>query len=226
MKSEHVDEGDWTCDECSFQTNSAMNLQSHVHITGHKSHLLHGNGTLENIGKNFRCKFCEMEFRLKRDLTTHIQNNHKTFKLCIKYAENKCEFGKDCLYNHIILTSHQHICFKCGEMFTSKGDLMKHIKSLHGRIQCHRYLKKECKYSDDSCMFSHQGKTNENIENNNQPSSQDFQNVSENLAPPDWTSAYQTENQNLQLKILPLLQTMMMKMLPNIMDQIMIQMLK
>ena len=62
-----------------------------------------------------------------------------------------------CRFNHIILQSNEEICFKCGLRFSSKTDIITHIKNSHGNTVCHKFLQNECERSSEECLFSHQG---------------------------------------------------------------------
>jgi hypothetical protein len=83
----------------------------------------------------------------------HIKT-HRSYKLCKKYAVNKCEESdSECRYKHVILPPGVQICYKCGVTTSSKTDLIKHIKSKHGAEICHNFLANKCDF--EKCMFSH-----------------------------------------------------------------------
>ena len=79
-------------------------------------------------GKAF--KHCMFELRL-------IREDHKTYKPCDYFAEDKCELDSNCRYYHIKLKQGDHICFKCANKNTSKREIMNHIKDTHGNTICH-----------------------------------------------------------------------------------------
>ena len=71
INSEHDGEdGDWTCYQCEYQTNSLSNLKVHFEETGHNS-----NHT-DSKDLKFRCKVCALDLKTKTDLNLHLKENH------------------------------------------------------------------------------------------------------------------------------------------------------
>ena len=80
----------------------------------------------------FECNHCNTFFRTRMDLNRHSKEIHKQrFKHCRNYPINNCEYDSDCNFYHIVLNQDEHICFKCGDVFTSKTNLVNPIKSVH-----------------------------------------------------------------------------------------------
>ena len=103
-------------------------------------------------------------FPSKNDLNGHIKETHKTHKPCNKFPGNRCEYDDDeCRYRHIILQQGEHICYKCGEITTSRTNIMNHIKEIHGNILCHKFLLNKCTYFS-RCLYSHSGTPGQCVE--------------------------------------------------------------
>ena len=114
---------------------------------------------------SYKCNNCEKTFSGKQELTSHINNSHKTYKPCINC--DKCE-REDCRYNHNKLQGNQEICYKCGLEFTSKTNIINHIKTIHGSEICHKFLQNECSRSSKECIFSHKAQLQESPQQNHQ----------------------------------------------------------
>ena len=107
------------------------------------------------------CNICEIKFQTKGELIDHIKI-HKSYKLCRNYALNKCGPQSECRYQHTILPPGVHICYKCGITSSSKTDIIKHVKILHGNEMCHNFLLNKCDFQN--CMFSHKSSHAQNVE--------------------------------------------------------------
>ena len=92
-----------------------------------------------------RCDRCGKNFQTDREFMNHVREDHKTYKPCDYFAEDKCELYSDCGYYHMKLKQGEHICFKCAKRTTWKRELMNHIKDTHGNDICHRFLRNECR---------------------------------------------------------------------------------
>ena len=138
---------DFTCSvespDCPYQCNSIEELATHMR----RMHKVNEEAT-------FKCNLCEMSFKVKRELNRHMRENHKNFKPCKSFALNRCEFDEDCIFNHTILQEGHHICYKCGLILTTKTEMIKHIKEIHGSTICHRFLRNQCSFSS-KCFYSH-----------------------------------------------------------------------
>ena len=76
----------------------------------------------ENKNTSSFCNICEKVFQNKNALTTHTKSDHPTFKPCRNFPD-KCNFGENCNYNHIVLNANEDICWDCGELFSKKENL-------------------------------------------------------------------------------------------------------
>ena len=81
----------------------------------------------------YRCKFCDNSFNTRRELNRHTTDDHKSYKPCKNFHNDSCDFDDDCRFNHIKLNGSQSICYKCGNITSSKTLLMNHIKEAHGQ---------------------------------------------------------------------------------------------
>jgi hypothetical protein len=148
---------EYNCDDCDFQSNNNNQLRKHIDLK-HRS--------------NFQCDNCEIILGSKTDLDAHIQEKHKSYRPCRNFASNECEYEGECKFHHIILQRGQQICYKCGDKFSNKTDLIRHIKSEHGNEEYKKFKETECDYGT-KCLFKHSNI----IERSRQtlPTPQDFQ---------------------------------------------------
>ena len=105
-------------------------------------------------GNQVKCNQCGQGFQNKNEIENHLRVDHKTYRPCKKYAENNCE-KEICRFSHKTLQHGEEVCYKCGDIYTSKTDLINHIKTQHGMVICHKFLKNECSRTSDECIFSH-----------------------------------------------------------------------
>ena len=176
------DEGDWSCEECSYQTNTEAHLNNHLKHSEHKT--------------KFVCKLCESTFTTGNELSKHRTSNHKTFKPC-KNLPN-CQYKDDCLFNHKMLNIDTFICYECGYETKNLNHLMEHRKANHKMNTCRKFLQNKCIFNASSCWYNHnnrQGQSSEKKENEsndvemtspvkNKSYTQVFRNAPSNLAPP------------------------------------------
>ena len=127
-----------------------------------------------------RCIQCDMEFKSKKELVNHMKETHKTYKPCKNFKLNKCEYNQECLFPHIVLPEGHHICYKCGLIFATPTEVMKHIKEKHGNIICHKFMRGQCTYT--KCLFSHPGKDAYFVSQAT-PTAQDFPNTLPTTSP-------------------------------------------
>ena len=99
---------------------------------------------------SFKCVQCSSSLSTKRELTNHIKDHHITHNPYEYFDEDNCD-DDDCRFRHIKLG--QYICYKCGKIFRSKREMMKHKEGIHGNNICHRFLRNECRVR--RCFFSH-----------------------------------------------------------------------
>ena len=185
----HTQDGDWNCDECSYQTNSHKDLDRHKAYHGKPKD---GN----NLGSK-NCNFCTQKFNTDNELEEHKQR-HKTFKPCRNIPD--CKFGINCLFNHNNYNKNKSLCYECGNEFNTFNELMFHRKNKHTMRACENFKQNRCRFSSERCWFNHnnsktiidkhQTKQHEKI-SYPQPSKKSlisepsvFQNVPVNLAPP------------------------------------------
>ena len=134
---EDIDDGSFTCRKCPYQAISWDDLEKHVTITH----------------EIFKCSQCDIFVKTKREITTHMKENHYSYKPCDYFLENRCELDGECRYNHIKLKPGEQICYKCGKTFKLKSDMRKHITETHGSDICHKFLLNNC--TARKCFFSH-----------------------------------------------------------------------
>jgi hypothetical protein len=164
----HDEEGDWTCEDCSYQTNNVLDLRKHMKVTKHKSSLLTMEDNISNetgssdresstIEGDFSCPICDAKFKFKDQITLHRKENHPTYKPCRNIlSESGCQFGDTCKYNHKPVQTGFNICFECGSEFPSYPMLMLHRKKEHNNnVVCRRFLQNNCHFTNESCWFSH-----------------------------------------------------------------------
>ena len=178
---------------------------------------------------SIKCNICGMRFNDKRDLRVHIKDAHKSFKPCRDFANGGCESSSEsCRYNHIVLSENDHICFKCGHTTTTKTLLMSHVKELHGNIPCTNFQKSECRFSSNSCIFSHRMGTQEPgtseslataVTSRPAPQQQDFRQAVLGHKPPDHSEM----KQKLLSVFAMMLEQMPPQALPQILNQLQLQ---
>ena len=166
----HIDDGDWTCDDCAYQSNDQNALLNHMLEKHHSSVLLDFLLNKNIYDKKFKCNFCKKQFPNKNDLINHKKIMHKTYQPC--RSPNNCSWGEECLFNHEELGENMFICYQCGEKFDSRHKVMIHRRIVHKNEICRAYLKGSCEFSP--CWFSHVSiskntSSPEIIDTNNQP---------------------------------------------------------
>ena len=126
-----------------------------------------------------KCYQCELSFSSKEEMKQHLKE-HKSYKPCRKFQTNSCELiEEDCSFNHIILGPNEQICYKCNHITTSKTELMKHIKDMHGNEVCHKFLANKCDFAS-RCLFRHTSSAVKNVDRVSTPARhtmQDFPNT-------------------------------------------------
>ena len=140
----HTQDGDWNCDECSYQTNSHKDLDRHK--------VYHGKPKDDNNLGSKNCNFCTQKFNTDNELQEHKQR-HKTFKPCRNIPD--CEFGINCLYNHNSYDKNKSLCYECGNEFNTFNELMFHRKSKHTMRACENFMQNRCRFSSERCWFNH-----------------------------------------------------------------------
>ena len=186
----HDEEGDWICG-CNFQTNEYFLLKRHLRqFKTHQMQLEMRSELPKNTSKpnqeikeapktiqseeTYQCTPCDLFFKTRNDLNKHMAEKHKSWKPCRKFQTNNCEFDSDCMFNHIKLGENEQICFKCGRIFKSKHEMMKHVQEVHP-TPCYRHRVGQCTFGN-KCIFIHEEVNHD----------QDFQMSGLTPAPPEW----------------------------------------
>ena len=127
---EEEDSG-FTCRECSYQTSNRDQLIELIEI-------IH----TQNTQSSFKCEMYKISFRSQREINVHDVNKHKNYlRPYHKFSmNNKCEYDSECHFHHSKLKTRDHICYKCGDIFSNKTLLFKYIKvnmasNLFGSLQ-------------------------------------------------------------------------------------------
>ena len=219
MKS-HDKDGDWTCNKCSYQTNTEDNLSRHK-IAAHNESS-QGSKSLKEVqntnevevegrphrggrDKSTTCNNCKKDFIYRIDLTKHIRDEHKTYKPCLNI--NDCRYAPKCRFNHKVYPKGTHVCYECGFTFKSLHELMKHRKSVHIVPMCRDFLKQNCVFSSEDCYHSHSNPSQHSpvkraTKQTNEPQPSGFWEYPKNMAPPsqgptqtEWTQMKTMMNQ-------------------------------
>ena len=166
----HDEDGDWTCDGCSYQSREQNDLLNHLlekrdHSTALLDHLLNKN----IYDRRDKCTICGELFGSKTELHNHLNTKHKTYKPCNKMPA--CD-GEGCRYNHDEVTPGAHLCYQCGDEYASKIELMNHMKSTHVMPFCKHYKKGNCTFNG-RCWYSHMRKDHDSVAKSTQPKPKD-----------------------------------------------------
>ena len=98
-----------------------------------------------------KCNLCGEMFESKTSLHSHLLSSHKTYKPCNKMPE--CS-GEECRFNHNAVTEGVHLCYLCGDKFSSRSELMGHMRQIHTMPVCKHYMKGKCTFHE-RCWYSH-----------------------------------------------------------------------
>ena len=210
----HCEDGDYTCDTCLFQCNNIRLLKQHLtNSPGHSSGQVRGRAAQ-------KCNICDEKFLTKKDLMSHVNREHPSFKPCRDYKKGNCK-RTICRYKHRIIKEGNCVCFQCGKDFDDTTLMMSHIKSNHRSSVCKKFLKNECdreEGTDDECWFRHERSAHNSSANNElfkipqnpQPKRfQNFQKVHQNLAPPDPVQNQESLEKAMEQRILSSVSKMM-----------------
>ena len=181
----------YNCEDCPFQGENGLELKKHIIITKH-----HPSEYKE------KCYTCKKDFSSYWHLMNHRKSEHPSSKKCRYFLSEKCMFdAKSCWYRHGIESSEELsgsrsadvACNQCENVFTSKTDLMKHLKADHKSkvAKCRNYAQGNCSLTEMSCWFLHEKqKVKNDIEDHignvheTEVNEQVFQNAQEKT-PPD-----------------------------------------
>jgi len=127
--------------ECEFESSSLFESEKHKD-TKHKA--------------DYNCKNCGESLNSYKDLMNHRRDNHVKRKPCRYFLIDKCNFDKDiCWYLHSENIEAKKICNFCDNTFTTKNDLMKHIKDNHNdNLRVCKNMDR-CEYKTN-CWFKHE----------------------------------------------------------------------
>ncbi|XP_055711886.1 zinc finger protein ZFP2-like [Phlebotomus papatasi] len=128
-KRESVDKS-FQCSECD------ETFQNHYYLTKHKA-------SMHQEEKDTICSICNHEFSTKQNLKRHIEDIHEKVEKVREdkaYQCNQCELT---FKNHYYLTKHQgvhttvkkNICPICGQEYSTKQNLRRHIEDIHEKIK-------------------------------------------------------------------------------------------
>ena len=113
-----------------------------------------------NLDDSFTCKFCDDNFKTKRELMKHKKKDHKeNIAQCWKYSAGNSEFGdENCWLDHCSTESKK---FKCGlreQVFSVQSDFHSHRKEKHRQLLplCKNFHNGTCVYGKELCWFKHE----------------------------------------------------------------------
>ena len=171
----HGEDGDFTCNHCSFQGNSRKILLNH----------------LEHAHK-IKCHNCYEHFDSKVNLMIHRKTAHSDkINICRYFADGSCKFRNEGWYRHSENVQEipqenpseeqQFKCNSCGEIFTTKSNLMNHRKNTHYYTisKCREYAKGNCPRADVNCWYLHSDSSTP------MDTTEGFQRVMEGTIPPE-----------------------------------------
>ena len=170
----------YNCDQCSFQATKSVTLSKHLN-TKHRT-------AEEQTNDVFRCLECDLQFSTKWNLMNHKTEMHEITDICEYFLKGTCRFNppKKCWALHKKPTSplkekEAIICYVCKERFRTRNGMMQHRKLKHIEVvpECREFSLGNCDFTDNEkeCWYKHKNTTQTQEEQN-------FQKVTENLAPP------------------------------------------
>ena len=204
-KSSHDEnDGDYTCNDCSFQTNDADVLIKHLKITTHQPSRSDNN---KRSKKDYsRCYTCDLAVEGYWDLMNHRKIHHPSNKKCKNFPNGKCRFAENCWYIHeedlmdtdesFVKNENTHTCYNCDKAFKTKNDMKKHRKKQHlDQVKkCKEFITGGCLRSDEQCWFVHQASSDD-------VSPQVFHNAQHQSIPPDQVKTMIQEIESLHLSM-------------------------
>ena len=170
----------YNCDQCSFQSTKSVTLSKHLN-TKHRT-------IEEQTNAVFRCTECDMQFSAKWNLMNHKMEKHEITDICEYFLKGTCRFmpPKKCWALHTKPTSKSSdkeaiTCYVCKDRFNTRNGMMQHRKLKHIEVvpECREFALGKCDFTgkEKDCWYKH-------TKTNQQKGEQDFQNVTDNLAPP------------------------------------------
>ena len=148
----HDEDGDWTCDGCSYQTNNQNDLLNHLlEKRNHSATLLDYLLTKNVYERKEKCTICGDLFKYKDNLHTHLNKDHKTYKPCNR--KDTCS-GDPYRFNHDVIGEGVSLCYQCGKQFASRKNLMEHMKDNHIMPECKHHKAGNCTFQG-RCWYSH-----------------------------------------------------------------------
>ena len=185
METDHS-EGEHNCMKCSYQGNTAYSLKKHINVT-HK----------------IFCHTCSKASDSKWDLMVHRRDNHyDLLKTCRYFLMGNCKFGNEkCFYRHEENEKFKFKCNSCENVFSTKDELMKHIKEHHEETvpNCRDHQRGYCKRKENECYYSHKYMIDEVSQNKLRTPV--FRKVLETTQPPDSVNKLMVMLQKLTEKV-------------------------
>ena len=166
------------CDQCDFQSTTSTTLSKHMNMK-HRT-------AQQETDDVFRCNDCNMQFSAKWNLMNHRKENHEITEICEYFLKGSCSFTETKCWN--LHTKPQNVtllpgaktkdkeeveCFVCKQKFRTRKGMMMHRKQFHLEMvpECKEYVSNTCGFTNKTCWYKH----TETV---------DFQEATENLAPP------------------------------------------
>ena len=174
-----TEDGDYTCDDCPFQTNSESCMDNHIKQTKHMSR--HNKETVEDYickkcgtecetGKELRvhmgghtgdqqCDFCNMEFMTRHLLRRHMRYNHNinmedSYKIQTNDSYDMEYNSDDPMYTQEpVGNSPFYPCRFCKKIFKDQNEVANHRRHAHKTYKPCKNIA-ICKFGQN-CYFSH-----------------------------------------------------------------------
>ena len=158
--SDKIQSGEWTCQNCPYQTGVVLELMNHLKVTGHSPNM---NVTFDKNAKDvIECYTCKLKFIGYYNLMDHRKSTHPSNKKCRNYPTS-CKFGMKCWYVHqedvnsaaLAKAEVRNIeCTVCDSNFSDNTSLEDHMKSHHRNsginVQASMKNLKDCKGKESS----------------------------------------------------------------------------
>ena len=210
------------CATCRSGFPSEVEMTNHIKTHGegldNMSDLQRAAASI-NIG--IPCKTCRKDFSSMAELRSHRKTEHPTFRPCRNFPgtseEDRCKYGDQCDWKHIILSEGTHLCWNCGNKFPSIYNLNFHRKQTHDNMGlCKQFnLPGGCTRGEDYCQFRHVIQTQPERAQamTAQPQlggaptngAQDFQRVPQNTAPTNNKTMNHSEKRSIMEMMRPIM---------------------
>ena len=154
-------ENKFHCIDCSFVANSKEKVEKHIK--------LHDNDVF--------CQQCGKNFQSNKELNRHYKTEHIEWNCddCDFQAFSNRELKQHKQQRHSETESIQ--CRNCGEMFSSKWNLMNHRRNMHPTNKpCRNDAIGRCNFTAEVCWWKHKSKVHTNNLHNAQNNGDNFNN--------------------------------------------------